>query len=221
MKLRHSASRGFTLFEVILASVIFVVLAGGVYFTVSTAISAASEAGQTQLEARKTAAFVTFLRDGFLNLPANAEISVDARSRGSQGHSVELVIKHALGAFATGPLGDGGGNVVLATIPNGKGLSSFSLARFPEKIGDGERARFLDQADWLPVLENIQYVRWRFWDSTTNRLVETWERGAEHPKLVELTFKIAGEPESTCLFWLPPLIQSAAATLPSTAWRKA
>lgn len=212
MRLRRSAPRGFTLFEVILASALFVVLAGGVYFAVSTATSAASEAGRTQMEARKTAAFVAFLRDGFLNLPANAEISVDARSRGSQGQSVELVIKHALTAFTTGPLGENGGNVVLATLPDGKGASSFSLTRFPEKIGDGERARFLDQAEWLPVLENLQYVRWRFWDSVTNRLVETWDRGTEHPKLVELTFKIAGEPESTCLFWLPPLVQSAAVT---------
>ena len=220
MKAPHSAPRGFTLFEVILASALFVVLAGGVYFAVSTATSAASEAGRTQMEARKTAAFVAFLRDGFLNLPANAEISVDARSRSSQGQSVELVIKHALAAFATGPLRGGGGTVVLATVPDEKGLSSFSLARFPEKISDGERARFLDRADWLPVLENIQYIRWRFWDSTTNRLVETWDRGAEHPKLVELTIKIAGEPESTCLFWLPPLIQSAAAQF-TTSWRKA
>lgn len=198
--------RGFTLFEVILAAAIFAILVGGVYFSVSTSVSAAGQLGIRQIDARQSSAFVRFLRGGFLNLPVEAEIEVGARSSGSHGHAVDLVIRRAPGAFSTGAMDALGGGVVLSAVPDGRGKSTLSLTRFAEKLTPGDLPRYLETARWLPLLENVESVKWRFWDASQQAWLELWERKDLHPELVELALQRAGEPEQVSVFRLPKLV---------------
>lgn len=205
MKRTRFSRKGFTLVEIILATSIFAFLAGAIYFSVSTSVSAANDLGHEQIETRKGSAFVRFLRKGFANLPSEAEISLGARQIGARGDAVDFVIRRAPGAFATGALESLGGGVVLSTVPDGRGKSRFSITRFPDKLGESELSRHMENALWLPILENIETLRWRFWDAKLGQFVELWERPAEHPALIELTYQCAGEQSRTCLFHLPKL----------------
>lgn len=206
MKRFRAYAGGFTLIEMLLAIAIFILLAGGVYIVISVSVSAATTLGDDQIEARRMGAFQDFLRRGFRNLPAEAEITLRARTKGPLGQGLELVIRPAAGAFEVGTAsGSLGGGVVLAVLPDGKGKSRFSIARFPSKLSEDERNKYLADATWLPMLEDVDTVRWRFWDKNLLRFEETWDRGAEHPELIELTFGVRGEPPQTCLFRLPTL----------------
>lgn len=199
---------GFTLIEVILAISIFVLMAGGIYLAVSTSVRASAELANAQMDARKLSAFVRFLREGFSNLPIEAEFVLRTRDQGHRGRSVELLIPRAAGAFETGALESFGSGVVLAALPDGKGKSRFSLMRFSDKLSEKDRDRFLEEAEWLPVLDDVELVRWRFWDPNLNQYVETWQSGRQRPELIELTIQVMGDPELVCLFRLPKLTQA-------------
>ncbi|MFZ4681533.1 MAG: prepilin-type N-terminal cleavage/methylation domain-containing protein [Terrimicrobiaceae bacterium] len=204
MKLPRPSNRGFSLFEIILAAAIFVLLAGGVYFAVSTSVLAASELGREQMDARKLGALADFLRRGFQNLPAQAGISLRAKEK-EAGNSVQLIIARAAGAFAAGAMTAQGTGVVLATEPDGRGSSSFRVTRFPGRLNGDERDRYLETASWLPLLDEVQSLRWRFFDRNSKRFLETWDNEGERPEMVELTFATVGTPSQTLLFRLPRL----------------
>jgi len=195
--------RGFTLFEIIMALSIFVFLAGGVYLAVSVSVQSSAELTATQLETRRLSAFVRFLREGFASLPTEAEFHLKSVDQGRLGRGVELLIRNAPGAFETGALASSGSGVVLATRPDGRGKSRFAITRFPSSMDEGDRERFLEKAKWLPILEDVETLRWRFWDKTFQEFVETWDQPAQRPELIELTFQTAAVPETVCLFRLP------------------
>lgn len=202
---------GFTLFEVILATAIFVLLAGSVYFSVSSSVAAADALGREQIDSRRLAAFADFLREGFRNLPAEAAVAVRTRRTGGRGDAVELIIRGAAGAFPTGALEALGGGVVLAVLPDGRGSGTLALMRFPDRIGDGDLDRHLQSASWLPVLSGVASVRWRFWDAVRQQFLETWERTDACPDVIELTLQCAGSPPQTSLFALPGAAKPGAA----------
>lgn len=197
---RHSR-RGFTLFEIILASTIFVLLAGGVYFSVASCVSALDEVAREQMDARRQGAFADFLRNGFLNLPATAQVSVEA-DRTEGGESVRLLLNKAGDAFATGAAPHRGGGVVLATMPDGRGTSDLQIARFPDRLSESERLKNLQRSDWLPLLEGVSALRWRFFDGVSGRFLETWDNPGTQPELVELSFT-TDRGEQTLLFRVP------------------
>jgi prepilin-type N-terminal cleavage/methylation domain-containing protein len=199
---------GFTLIEMLLAIGIFVFLVSGVYVVVSVAVSASTALGSDQIESRRISAFQNFLRRGFLNLPAEAEITLGARSRSSLGDGLELVIHPSAGAFDISSASGEGSGVVFGTMPDGKGKYRFSMARFPARMGQDEMTKYLETAPWLPMLEQVESIRWRFWDKNLNRFVETWDQGHTHPELIEFSFTTTGEPPITCLFRLPSLSPS-------------
>lgn len=200
---------GFTLFEVILATGIFVLLAGAVYFSVSSSVQAGAALGDHQMAVRKLAAFEDFLREGFLNLPAGATMALQARDQGHQGGSVELVIRLAPGTFGSELLSSGGSSVVLAALPDGKGRARFCLARFPGRLSDDELNKAMAKAQWLPLMEDVESVRWRFWDAQRNEFVPLWDRGRALPELIEFAYAASGEPQKVSVFRLPALSKSA------------
>jgi hypothetical protein len=207
----------FTLFEVMMALGVFVFLVGGIYFSVSSAVSSSIHLGTVQMEVRQQTAFVRFLREGFLHLPAGAKISLRTREAGGSGRAVELLIEPASGAFETGVLESQGSGVILAMIPDGKGTGCFSLQRFDSGLGENERDRSLEGGSWLRVLEDIQSVRWRFWDRRERKFIETWDHPEERPELVELNFSVTGGNETTAVFRLPVLSASAGRSNPPPA----
>jgi general secretion pathway protein J len=208
MKRTYLKRAGFTLVEMLLAIAIFVLLVGAVYTVVSVAVTASSNLGEEQMEARKLGAFQDFLRRGFVNLPVEAEISLRARSRGSLGKGMELVIRPAAGAFEVGPASGQGSGVVLGTISDKEG-TQFSVARFPARLDQDALTQYLDKALWMPILSKVDSLRWRFWDKNLNQFVETWDKGQEHPEMIELTMGVGGEPPFTSIFRLPALSQTS------------
>ncbi len=198
MRTPRRSSRGFTLFEIILASTIFVLLAGGVYFSVASCVSAMDAVAREQMDARRIGAMADFVRNGFLNLPAVARVSVEA-GRSEAGESVRLVVTQAGGAFATGQQG---GGVILATRPDGRGGSDIQIARFPDRLSADERRKNLEAFDWLPLCEGVGTLRWRFYDGISGRFLETWDNPGAQPELVELSLTIEGEAHSF-LFRVP------------------
>lgn len=202
MKAMSGKLAGFTLVEVMMAIGIFVFLVGGIYMTVSTAVQAGTALGEHQITQRTHDAFETFLRDGFRNLPAQADLELKTQDEGRLGLSVQLIIRHATGGFGADVLDALGSNVVVASQPDGKGKARFSLMKFSDRLSEDELKRVLSGGGWLPLMEGVDAVRWRFHDPNTNQFSETWERGRGRPDLIELVYTVAGE-ERLATFRIP------------------
>lgn len=195
---------GFTLVEVMLAIAIFVFLVGGVYLTVSTSVQAGAALGDHQITQRGYDALETFLRDGFRNLPAEADMELRSRDEGRLGRSVQLIIRHATGGFGADVLDALGSNVVVAVQPDGKGKARFCLMKFSDRLSEDELTRVLGGGGWLPLMDGVETVRWRFHDPNINEFSEIWERGRGRPDLIELTYTAAGE-ERVSMFRIPAI----------------
>ena len=79
----------FTLFEMIVVIMIFVLMAGGIYATVSAAVQASATLSEENLRSQRLNAFAGLLRRTFHNLPATAKISGGVRADG-EGIPTEL-----------------------------------------------------------------------------------------------------------------------------------
>jgi prepilin-type N-terminal cleavage/methylation domain-containing protein len=201
---------GFTLFEVVIALMIFSLLVVAVYFSVDASIKAAATLSERQMETRTEDSFERFLREGFLNLPGEAGFELVSKDRGQLGRSIELIIRNASGCFGSGTIGVPGSGVVLATVPDGKGSSRFSLMRFPDRLTDPEVTKAIDTGEWVPVLPGITSLRWRFWQDDRRAFLETWGKNSGRPDAVELTYTVGNNEPITSFFRLPKVGGAAA-----------
>lgn len=204
---------GFTLFEMIVVIMIFVLMAGGIYATVSAAVQATATLSEENLRTQRLNALVGLLRRTFHNLPATAGISGGVRA-GGEGIP-EIVLRDAPGVFAWGSGGPSAGAVVLAARPRLGGGREFSLLLLPSSLGETERRDALDRGRWLRLVPDLRAARWRFFNPALQEWVEEWPEGGERPPLVELSLELLGEeiPRSY-VFWLPP-VKDAAPSAPA------
>lgn len=204
---------GFTLFEMIVVIMIFVLMAGGIYTTVSAAVQASATLSEENLRSQRLNAFVSLLRRTFHNLPATARISGGV---GTAGEGLpQVVLRDAPGVFAWGTGGPAAGTVVLAARPRLGGGREFSLLMLPSSLGEVERRDALEQGQWLRLLPDLRSARWRFFNPVLQDWADQWPEGGERPPLVELSLVLLGEeiPRSY-VFWLPPVKEDTAAGVP-------
>lgn len=203
------ARAGFTLFEMIVVIMIFVLMAGGIYATVSAAVQASAILSEENLRNQRLNAFVSLLRRTFHNLPATARISGGV---GAAGEGLpQIVLRDAPGVFAWGSGGPAAGTVVLAARPRLGGGREFSLLLLPSSLGETERRDAFERGQWLRLVPEMRSARWRFFNPVLQDWVEEWPEGGERPPLVELSLSLLGEeiPRSY-VFWLPPVKEDAA-----------
>ena len=205
------ARSGFTMIEMTVVLVIFVLLAGGIYTVVNAAIGASAVLSEENLRHQRVNAFVSLLRRTFHNLPATAQVSGGVRADGSG--VPEIVLRDAPGVFAWGTGGPASGTVLLSAVPRLGGGVQFSLLSLPSSLGEQERREAVRDGQWLRLLPDLREARWRFYDEGQQDWREDWPEGMGRPPLVELTFTALGEEiPRTYVFWLPPVEEQ---TLPA------
>jgi prepilin-type N-terminal cleavage/methylation domain-containing protein len=193
---KTEARSGFTMIEMTVVLVIFVLLAGGIYTVVNAAISASAVLSEENLRSQRLNAFVSLLRRTFHNLPATAQIAGGVRTDGSG--VPEIVLRDAPGVFAWGTGGPSSGTVLLSAVPRLGGGVQFSLLMLPSSLGEQERRDAVRDGQWLRLLPDLRDARWRFYDEGQMDWREDWPEGTGRPPLVE-------EIARTYVFWLPPV----------------
>jgi len=201
---KTDARSGFTMIEMTVVLVIFVLLAGGIYTVVNAAISASAVLSEENLRFQRLNAFASLLRRTFHNLPATAQITGGVRSDGSG--VPEIVLRDAPGVFAWGTGGSASGTVLLSAVPRLGGGVQFSMLSLPSSLGEQERRDAARDGKWLRLLPDLREARWRFYDEAQQDWREDWAEGMGRPPLVELSFVLLGEEiPRTYVFWLPPV----------------
>jgi len=201
---RHGRMRaGFTLFEVIMALMILGLLSGAVYSISSAALEASKSVVAEQASARRLEAFLRITREAFLNLPADANLSLRISKASSGAPVPELVFANTSGTFGVPSLG--GGSLILAARPRADGSRTFSILRVPGEIDASAMERLITKGDWISLLPRVNRVAWFFFNG--NEWVDEWPQGAGRPQLIRLQFSydpMGGAPIEV-QFWIPPL----------------
>ncbi len=210
-RISHRASPAFTLIEIMLALAIFSLLAGAVFFSVQAVGNASAILGTEQLRARKTDAFLSWCRKGFHNLSARSEIALQTRDSGAAGLAVELVIHRAPGAFSLGEFDAGGTEIVLGAIPDGRGAATVSVARFPGNLTEREQRRYLEETEWIPLLEGVKNLSWTFWNPAEKKFLEEWPEGQGLPEMIHLKM-VLDSGEIVEAVFRPPTLQKQTET---------
>lgn len=194
---------GFTLFEVIMALMILGLLSGAVYSIATAALETSKSVMTEQSSARRLEAFLRITRDAFLNLPADANLSLRMSQSSSGAPVPELVFMETSGTFGVPSLG--GGSLILAARPRADGARTFSILRVPKDLDTSTMERFVAKGDWIPLLPKVSRVKWFFFNG--NEWVEEWPQGGGRPQMVRLQFSydpMGGTPIDV-QFWIPPL----------------
>jgi prepilin-type N-terminal cleavage/methylation domain-containing protein len=204
LRIKKNALRsGFTLFEVIMALMILGLLSGAVYSIAKAALETSKSVMTEQSSARRLEAFLRITREGFLNLPADANLSLRISKASSGAPVPELVFAETSGTFGVSSLG--GGSLILAARPRADGTRSFSILRVPEELDASAQERLIAKGDWVPLLPGVEKVVWFFFNGS--EWVEEWPQGAGRPQMVRLQFSYEPMPGTTIdvQFWIPPL----------------
>lgn len=202
-KVPRRTHAGFTLFEVVLALAILMMISGAVFGISAAALEAAKTTREEQLASRRLEGFLRITRDTLLGLDAKGSVSLRIDTQSGSAPIPELVFERTAGAFGVPSLA--GGSLVLAALPQADGARTFSLRRIPRE--DGRPVR--QEIPWTPLLAGVEQVKWSFFSQ--GQWLDEWQQGQGRPEMVRLTFRYAGLPgyPIESIFWLPPLAQTA------------
>lgn len=202
----NSTRRAFTLVEVLIAMVVFMLLVGGIFTVVAVSTTSAREITTTRLQGARMDSFQTLLRSVFLNLPPDARIDLRVRDA-KGGPAVELLIFPAPDFMDFGTGGSGAG-LSLAALPDGRGACTLSMANFRTREGE-DREREIAAAAWIPLLPDVRSVRWRFGMPGQPVLQETWDGNSGRPAFVVLDVTLSDGASSEFTFGVPVLARAS------------
>lgn len=203
MKSHRSKAGAFTLFEVVLALGIFVLLSGAIYGISRAALEAARTTMDEQITVRRVDSFLRVALQTFANLPSEGAVFLRMAQGGGGAPVPELVFEGAPRVFGLPSLA--GGSLVLAARPRADGTRTLSLLRVPAGLNPRELDELWRSARWLPLVPGVERVRWTFFSGGEWR--EEWPQGAGRPLAVRLQMESAGMPGTPIdvQFWIPQL----------------
>ncbi len=207
---RHSSTKGFTLFEVMVAIMLLVLLVGGMFAVIHASMQAAATLSEAQGRGRETSALMELLRKTFRTLPAPS--SVETRVRTLDGDSYgEIVFHGAPNAFSWGDVSTSLDEAVLTVKPQAGGRLSLVLARAsPRDQLSGVAQTSTDEGRSVVLVADLKEVSWRFYDQRTGAWQLDWKNREIRPLLVELTLVPAGDSKPVkAVFWIPPLTRTS------------
>ncbi len=212
----EQANSAFSLFEIVISMAILALLSGTVFAILWKAGDAAEEIRAYDTRDEQVARFLSLLRQTVESLPSGATMTMAPPEETGTGF-YEMTISDAPSAFVFGERQLGNGETLIGLRPQTSPSTDTTFEEDPsadspplyeiavsredfapdDSDGDGMVFRagsddaFL-QADeegryWLPVLDDVTAMSWRFWDSEQRDWLDLWEQDDRMPEMLELS----------------------------------
>lgn len=210
----QKSGRGFTLFEIVIALAILGMLTGTVFGIMWKVGDASEEIRRYDQRDEQISRFLGLLRRTIESLPSTGKIKLTPPEETASGY-YELAITQAPTAFHFGEDTPGDGTTVIGlrlqtAAPRDEALTegsdtpplfevAISRDDFAPSDTDGDGMVFGEggddaflQADeegryWLPVLDNVTELTWRFWDKENREWTDLWQDKNLLPELLEMS----------------------------------
>ncbi|MEX2581468.1 MAG: type II secretion system protein [Verrucomicrobiales bacterium] len=202
---RRFFSRGFSLFEIVVAMAILGIIAGSVLSIIWQAADSAAEIRDLDRRDEEVGRFLALLRESIENLPPDGTLALEPPGESASGYH-ELKIGNSATAFTFGETVGSSEECVIALRPGGvseEGETLFDIALsrddFAPDDADGSGMVFragegdLLQADedgryWLTLVSGVKTASWRYWESDREEWLEEWTDDEAMPELLEFSF---------------------------------
>lgn len=201
----------FTLMEVILSLSLLALLSGMVFGIVRVSMTTAMETRQVQLENDELNRFISLCRHSFQSLPSTAILTLKITDT-SQPIKQELTMSGAPDAFSFGLNPMSYNDTIIGTRPDyaateaaesGQQLYYLALSRkdiipkdpdtgdvVAQTSGEGVAAPDDLGRYWMPLMQNVSSLTWRFYKVDDDTWVEEWD-STNLPQLVEMNLLLA------------------------------
>jgi len=191
---------GYLLLEVLLALAVLSISVVMIFQIIQTTLKVTSDINFLQTQQRKVDGISELLRRNFESMPRTSVF----QTRNVNG-SLELIFRSAPFTFSWVNAGANFGTVVIASRPQPDGRFALSVLQESgntlDSYVDGGNDR---KADWFPLMDDVEQLRWRFFDGASGKWSPDWSDTAIKPTLVELNFKLAGRNRmERCVFRWP------------------
>ncbi len=181
-------NRGFTLLEVMMAVAILAMVGLSIYRFLEVNVRAVTYATSMLKEERQIEGLIAMLDSQIKALPVNAQGVIRGEAYKFQGASADelrwrttsgngLFTAHAAAEY----------EVTLALDPV-RDMEAFQLG-IRRKLSDGSS----DEANWLPLINNVAALEVRYFDRRLNDWLDRWSDGASPPSLIRVRIWRFGE----------------------------
>ena len=200
MKRTNRRNSGYLLFEVLLALAVLSIVVVMIFQIIQTTLKVTADIDFLQVQQRKVDGIFELMRRNFNSMPASCLFQTR-----NLGGSTQLVFRYAPFNFTWAKAGPSFGTVIVADRPQPDGRIALSILQQVGDTSSDQIGRDDDKnADWFPLLSDIERISWRFFSEPTGKWTPDWPDTGSKPNLVELTLKLAGRKHTdTCIFRWP------------------
>jgi len=192
--------------EVMMATAVLAVILTGAMTMIHGAVLLGDEIEQVEDDSLMRSRLVEIIRQNLRNLDPNSNLMLTLIEQ-SGGYSPELAFVGDSSAFTLGGVSTGHGASLISRKTPG-GFWALDLL-----ILDEDDVTLLTRTDarvregyTMTLLDELAYLRWRFWDPNINDWVESWGEIGRRPSHVELSIAFPGDPkEQRHVIWVPPV----------------
>jgi type II secretion system protein J len=186
--LQTVASSGYLLLEVLLAIAILSIVVVMVFQIIHTTLRVTSNINFLQTQQRKVDGICELLRRNFVSMPETCLFQTR-----NQNGSTELVFRYAPFNFSWTKTGAKFGTVVISSRPQADGRFALSVLEESGNALEGYVDSGIERkSDWVPLINDVEQLTWRFYNSRTGKWSSDWPDTAAKPNLVEINIKLAG-----------------------------
>ena len=189
---RHKGSRGFTLLEIALAAAILGLMAMAIFRFVQTNIAVLRTSTMESLEEARYTGLRDLLTSQWQSLPpgtgalAGDTFTFNSRPRDEitwiSSTGPGLLTRYAEGEFT----------VQMRLRPMKTGGDKMQLGWFRKPRGNAEGS---DEGEtWVPLIDDVNGMRIRYFDTRLNAWVERWTDTGTLPRLIEMTLERPNRP---------------------------
>lgn len=205
----HRRQSGFTLIEMVVALIIFGIIAGMVARTASSSLILANNIVKTQNEEMLNQAFLELLGRRFSALPGSARFDLQVKDSGSHYLS-DLTLQNVPMSFTWGGQTRIAKAVQISTVKRRSGYLDVVLRYYENEILPGAESSFGSTAlskepfAEIVLLTDVAYCEWRVLDGRSMEWQYDWDLQGRLPLQLELVMAVGAKGEEIRhVFWVP------------------
>jgi prepilin-type N-terminal cleavage/methylation domain-containing protein len=198
--IRSSARRGFTLLEVVLAVMILGMTALAIHQFVRGTLRALSYSVEDTEEQLAVERLVQLVQEGLYGISPRGQATLlgdNLKLNNRNLDSMEWRSRGGAGLMTTAATGEYRVQLRIMPLKNQSSKYEIGLWRRPALLdtAGGLVAGGSDKdADWVPLLQNVDGMMIRYWDARLNQPVDKWVDQAARPSFVMLSIWRGGDP---------------------------
>lgn len=198
MCIRNGGKRGFTLLEVIIATVIIALMTFGLYRFIASNLNALRQSTELHDEREAMQSFLRFLQIQLGDLsPRRQGVLTGAPFKFNNVSSDEMtwICGAGQGVLTDAAEDDYKVTLALQPIEKGSNILELGLRREPAGTENDQRlnADFFTRGagtqkyNWLPLMRGVAAIKIRYFDPRLNAIVDRWNDQNSRPSLVMLS----------------------------------